>query len=385
MVRDPATSFFLIMICLIAILPVAVSGASVEGSRILFDCSTEGFPGFENQGPAGFSLFKAHLEESGYVVDDTISQKKNLGAISRSTLSGYSAIFIVNPLRTLSRSEVNLLTSFVENGGTLVVICDSPEARSPANLVLQKFDLSFQQEVLLNTRINALLNGAVVQCAIPVVYGPDDELEPFPRYEWVEPDRLAAIPDAMNLSSVYTLNGSADRVYDLVTGAECYGGERILMAVVPASNGTVIALGTKELLTNYRYSEDGWLTRILIFEMNHPPGDCDTGSFGVTYHPDRFSIKFRESRVSLFPLTLVNSDDQSVSIDISASDGLKEFFDPIETSLLLEAGEDATVYLRFRDREALYGYVQGEIVLTIAPAGNETEYIATIPFEAEHI
>jgi hypothetical protein len=384
-IRDPAISFFLVMICLAATFSVA-SGAIVDNSRIFFDCSTQGFPGFENQGPAGFSAFKTHLEESGCRVDDTISRGENLGVISSSTLSGYDTVFIVNPLRTLSRSEIDQLTSFAENGGTLVVVCDSPKARTPANLILQRFDLSFQRELLLNTKVNALPSSPVVQCAIPLGYGPDNELEPLPRYEWVEPDWLA-IPHATNQTRTCTLNGTAGRSYDLLTGTERYGGERVLMVAIPASNGTVIALGTKELLTNYRYAEGGHLTRVLtdLFEMNHLWGSCAMRSFGVAHYPDQFSIKFKEGKTSLFPLTLANSGDQPVSVDISASDTMKGFLDPVDMSLLLEAGENATVYFRFQDRESMYGYVQGDILLTISHIGSKAECTSTIPFEAEHV
>lgn len=382
-IRDPAISFFLVIICLAATFSV-VSGTNVDNSRVFFDCSTQGFPGFENQGPAGFSAFKTHLEESGCRVDDTISRGENLGVISSSTLSGYDTVFIVNPLRVFSRSEVNQLTAFAEDGGTLVVVCDSPKARSPANLILQRFDLLFQQELLLNTTINALPGSPVVQCAIPLNYGPDDALEPLPRYEWVKPDRLA-IPHATDWSRIYALNGTADRTYDLLTGTEGSGGERALMMAIPASDGTVIALGTKELLTNYRYAEGAHLTRVLmdLFE-GRSPGGCAIWNSGVAHYPDRLSIKFKEDMISLSSLTLTNFDDQPVSVDISASATIKDFLDPVDT-VLLEAGENATVYLRFQDREAMYGYVQGNILLTMSRTGSEAECTSVIPFEAERV
>ena len=99
----------------------------------------------------------------------------------------------------------------------------------------------------------------MVQCAF-TGYGPDNELEPLPRYEWVEPDWLV-IPQTNK--PVFTLNGTAGRSHDLLTGMEHYGGERVLMVAIPASNGTVIAFRTRNL-TNYRY----------------PEGAPDAGSYG---------------------------------------------------------------------------------------------------------
>lgn len=114
--------------------------------------------------------------------------------------------------------------------------------------------------------------------------------------------------------------------------------------------------------------------------------NCDEWIASPLIHsPDRISIKFKEDKSVLFPLSLTNTGEQSVSVTVSVPVIFRDVLQPMQSDLLLEPREDATLYLQFRDLEATHNYILGEISLIASISGRDAEYIVTIPFEAEHL
>lgn len=390
MIHNIKIAILILCFCLAALFPLAAA-APGDGSRIYFDMSTRGFPGFDNQGPAGFSVWKSDLVASGHSVDDTLSLDKSLGTLAHIDLLNYDVFVIVNPLRETTEDEREQITSFVNEGGSLVVICDTPAAIHGANLILQKYNISFKQEIHLNTKIDALPGTPSVNTAIPLNYGTvpvpgaDHKQELLPRYEWVEPDGHAR-PHTINQSSVYFMHGTSNHAFDLATGMEASAGEEILVMAAPVSEGAVIALGTKELLTNYRYDEGRHLVEHLMafIEDDYPDDDEKWIKTAVDYSPDRLSIPFLKDKVSIFPIFLTNTADEAVTVTVSVSDIFSGLLQPMRSTLQLEPEEDATLYLRFQDREEVYSYILGEISLFASAEGIDSVHIGTIPLEVEH-
>jgi len=350
---------FIVFIVLLVLIPVASGNSQINHSKIFFDLSTQGFFGLETDGPAGFNRFKQDVEDSGYSIDDNFASNKNLGFISKSTLDKSDTIVVINPKRSLKKHEISNLNEFIENGGSLIVICDSLDSIYHANQILDPFDISFKREYLLDTKIGIIKNKTInLKYSIPVEYRGSDR------------------------DSLFTINGTANFSKDILLETEQYEQEKTILIAGQKSKGKVIALGSKEPLTNHRYNENKELV-YLILQITES-ADI-TRKTEVIYSPSKLDILLVDRKVSIKTLTLENKGKNLVSVSIVVPEIFEEILVPVESTISLGPEETIDVYFIYQDKENKYGYIETEILLEVRDNRFNDTYIYKIPVKVVSI
>jgi len=338
---------------------MASGNSQINHSKIFFDISTQGFFGLETDGPAGFNRFKQDIEDLGYSIDDNFASNKNLGFISNSTLNERDTIVVINPKRSLGNNEISDLNEFIENGGNLIVICDSLDSIYPANQILGVFDISFKREYLLDTKIGILKNKTInLKYSIPVEYRGSDR------------------------DNLFTIKGTASFSKDVLLETEQYEQEKTILMVSKKSKGKVIALGSKEPLTNHRYSENKELVYLILQIIE---SDDIILKPEVIYTPSKLEILLVGRKVSLQSLTLENTGKNPVSVSIVVPEIFEGILVPIESTISLGPEETICVYFIYQDKENKYGYIETEILLEVKDNRFNDAYIYKIPVKVVSI
>ena len=359
MTRESHVIVFIVFIVLLVLIPVASGNSQINHSKIFFDLSTQGFFGLETDGPAGFNRFKQDIEDLGYSIDDNFASNKNLGFISKSTLDERDTIVVINPKRSLEIYESSDLNEFIENGGNLIVICDSLDSIYPANQILSISDISFKREYLLDTKIGILKNKTInLKYSIPVEYSGSDR------------------------DNLFTINGTANFSKDILLETEQYEQEKTILIASQKGKGKVIALGSKEPLTNHIYSEDKELVYLILRIIE---SDDITLKPEVTYTPLTLEIPFVEDKVSVKILILENTGKNSVSVSIVVPEIFEEVLVPIESTISLSPEEAIDFYFIYQDKENKYGYIETEILLEVKDNRFNDAYIYKIPVKVVSI
>ncbi|MDX8549478.1 hypothetical protein KHC33_01500 [Methanospirillum sp. J.3.6.1-F.2.7.3] len=356
---------------------------SVHASNIYFDESTQGFPGFLNQGPAGFSFLKSTLEGEGHNVDDALEKNFNLGRIPDKVKKGYQYIVIINPIRPLDADEITNITSNINAGIHIILICDNPSAIQNANQLLQKYGYYFQHELMENVTLSFLPSSPLVYHAIPLHSGTDETYE-FPLYEWIKPN-LLDLSYKKYLNESFTLNASSNRAYNFIDNVDTNPLNRTILTHIPVGNGSITALGSSELFTNARM-QDGEDLILLLLDI---PGS-------VSYKPKLtftpyWNIKHYEGKIVQFSVPLQNDDEYPLFLHYMVPEEMRALLTPADAFLTLEPGEKKTLYFQFQDSGQKYSRYQGDVMLNISVIGKspavlfDKEYSHTIPFYTEVI
>jgi hypothetical protein len=376
------------LICLavffsILLLP-AFSGAA---ETVLFDQTTLGFPGFDTMGPAGFSFLKSSLEQSGYNTADSVSKGANFGVINQVSLKGVNNFFIVNPMRPLSVDEQNLLSLFVKNGGDLFIICDSPHAVNVSNSILRNYGLSFQNIQLEGVTLSFLQNMSLVNQAIPLLFG--DMSTELPVYEWTTPSTLE--PAYLKyMDSSILVNSTYESWNDSNGNRSATGGEKILLASILEGKGSVTALGTSELFTNYRMDEGEVLINYIL-DLTDLNKVMASNLKSVIDYPDIWRLRFMEDKVHLFQFELKNKTNYPFLVSVIASDRISALLEPANTTILLEPSENKTINYRFHDYNQEYCVIGDELLFNVSIQDErfssvlDREFSNKIILNAEHM
>lgn len=204
--------------------------------NIYFELSVDGFFGLENHGPSGFGEFRDDLEESGYYVRDNFLESNDLGSISKTALGSSDIYVLINLKRSISTDEQEALGEYVQEGGNIIVICDSPESVPYTNQVLQQFNLSFEQRVILCPKI--ILNNRTFHFdyAIPLNESLSDK----------SASSISEGRDSTRIDATYEPDKSQSNNYETSP----------IFISKPVEEGKVVAIGTKEFLKNDRYAQD---------------------------------------------------------------------------------------------------------------------------------
>lgn len=372
---------FIMVILSLGMLITITSGAN---EIVLFDQTLLGFPGFDNQGPAGFSDLKNFLEKSGFNVMDSVSKRINFGIITDVVLKKANYYFIVNPMRVPNANEIDLLSSYVTKGGNLFLICDSPEAINNSNMIAKKYGLSFQNEQLEGVNLSFLQNSPQVNRAIPLAFGGDDT-----SYEWIDEYSLEpSYKKYMNSSII--LNATAEHSHDLVNGTENNAGERIVLANIQEGKGSVTALGTSELFTNNRMDEGEAMVQYL-FNLSKAGKKLAPEYKPALTYPKVWYVKFSGNKTNQFPITFTNNEKFPLSVSIIIPERIRDLLEPAEVSLRLEPNEMKNILYLFHDYNQKYSNIWDEIVLNVSIEGgtitalSDKKYSGTIILSAEQI
>ncbi|MCQ1536901.1 DUF4350 domain-containing protein [Methanosarcina sp. KYL-1] len=353
-------SIFLIFI--IFLIPSPVIAGSEEGNHIFFDLSTKGFFGLQNSGPAGFSELAGGLESLGYVVNDNSMTNSNFGYLAESNLQESDLVVIINPKRSLENTETSNLMNFVENGGNLIVICDSPESIFNSNLILDPYDIYFKREYLLNTHVNISKNKSVnLGCSIPLE-------------EWKVYTESTAFEE-----NPFRLNGSSEISKDLFFEEERIGEEHTILMAKNFRQGKVIALGNKDFLTNYRFNEN---RELLYLVLNYIESEDNEEMQELSYRPSEFSIPFKDGKISFVEFSLENKNNKSpVYGSIEIPEILRDVVVPFESNFTIGPGENLDLNFLCRNLNDEYGYVKTTIVLKVRYNEFSEPYVYKIPVE----
>ncbi|AKB24322.1 hypothetical protein MSMTP_0853 [Methanosarcina sp. MTP4] len=357
-----STKRSVILILTILLIPSPVIAGGVGENHIFFDLSTEGFFGLQSRGPAGFSELAEDLESFGYIVNDNFMSNSNFGYLAEPSLHESDIVVIINPKRSLDNIETLYLMNFVENGGNLIVICDSPDSVFNSNLILDPYDIYFKREYLLNTHVNISSNKSInLGYSIPL-----DEWEVYtghPKEFDENPLRLKGISEV-----------SRDLFSEEISGEEY----TILMAK-NFQQGKVIALGNKDFLTNYRFNEN---KELLYFILNYIECEDEEGMQGLSYNPSELYIPLKDGKISFVGLSLENKNNKSaayVSVEIPGI--LKDVVVPVESNFTI--GPDEILDLNFpcQNLSSEYWYIKTKIALKVRYNEFSEPCIYKIPIE----
>ena len=209
------------------------ASTDAEQYDIFFDISGEGFFGLLNDGPSGFTEMVEDIEDLGYDINDNFMTNSNLGFISKNTLRKADIFIVINPKRDFADDEKVALYDFVEDGGNLIVICDSLSSINTTNQLLEHFGIAFRKEIILNPEIN--FNGSNMTFNYAVPFSDNSS-----HLSQTDSEELFHI----NCSQQSNRNTKA--VHENNT----------IMLTKGWSEGKITFLGTKEFLKNERYQQN---------------------------------------------------------------------------------------------------------------------------------
>ncbi|WP_406657581.1 DUF4350 domain-containing protein [Methanolobus sp. ZRKC2] len=229
------------LICLIALVIVLISTACASTEQrqsiIFVDISGGGFFGLNNNGPAGFSTMVENTEDLGYVIDDNFMANSNLGFISKTSLKQVDIYVIINTKRDFADDEKAALYDFVENGGNLIVICDSLNSIDATNRLLKQFDVAFSKEIILNPKINFNDSNMTFNYAVPIT-----KID----------SHIYRTIDFEDSEELFRINSSRQAR----RGNETKDENTTIVLAKRVSEGNIAIFGTKEFLKNNRYEQD---------------------------------------------------------------------------------------------------------------------------------
>jgi len=113
-----------------------------HSGTIIFDNSA-GFFGIEDDSSVGLSTLRWELESEGFEVTDNLGMQEKADTITERLLSRADVLIIVNPNRYLDWDETDLIRDFVEEGGNLLLISDTPESSAYMNAFSRRFGVEF--------------------------------------------------------------------------------------------------------------------------------------------------------------------------------------------------------------------------------------------------
>ncbi|MEZ5335172.1 MAG: DUF4350 domain-containing protein [Methanolobus sp.] len=229
----------------------------------------------DNEGSAGFSEMVEDIEDSGYIVRDNFMDNSNLGFISEEELQTTDIFVIINPRRDFSSDEIELIYNFVNDGGNLIVICDSLGSVNTTNQLLGQFALAFSNEVILNPEVSFNASKKTFNYAVPLATTNSN------TYHTVDSEELWRINCSQKLSE------DTELPYE----------NRTLMLIKKPSEGTVTILGTKEFLKNDRYQQDKgiWHYILAILTRDSTPSCIILNPFEIQLpanNPEFFNTTF---------------------------------------------------------------------------------------------
>lgn len=133
---------FLVVIAIITIAFVYVGNSATSSSTIVFDTST-GFFGIDSESSVGMSLLRDELMLEGFDATDNVLMNIEGDEITNSLISRSNVLVLVNPNREFNKNEINLIKNFVNDGGKLLLVSDSPESSEYMNDISKIFGGEF--------------------------------------------------------------------------------------------------------------------------------------------------------------------------------------------------------------------------------------------------
>ena len=219
---------FVIVILLMLSLPMYANSQKTHSGTIIFDNSV-GFFGIDDDSSVGLSTLSWELESVGFEVSDNLEMQEKADTISEKLLNRSDVLIIVNPNRYLGWVETDLIRDFVEGGGKLLLISDTPESSEKMNAFSRRFGVEFLDyylgdEIEINSSISELFF-----------------ISPVPLALEKEPE--------VSLQTDFTEAKEWHSVWELPEG-EIEGGNFTVFAGIRYGTGSIAFLGDKDILLN---------------------------------------------------------------------------------------------------------------------------------------
>lgn len=283
------------LVCFIGIL---FNSGTAFGSTIVFDNSV-GFYGIDSEGSLGLSILKEELEFEGFDVTDNLHMKVESAKVTDALVGRANILVLVNPTRRFETEEIDLIKDFVENGGKLILVSDTPESARYMNGLSRKFGGEFLEYFLGNN--------------LTLSYGGNKTrlISPIPLDLGVEPEiSLQTELDAKVWFSVWERPGEiVKRDNFTVFGGVRYG------------EGSVAFLGDKDVLLNENIVKGDnlqFVQSIFNWLVYEKPRDT------VAYSPGQLEFVDEKGRISVSKLMIKNTGNVNQTLRFKVPSYLTE-------------------------------------------------------------
>jgi hypothetical protein len=287
--RKIIIGLFVITTALILSLPMYANSQITHSGTIIFDNSV-GFFGIEDDSSVGLSTLRWELEFEGFEVTDTLEMQEKADTITSRLLNRTDVLIIMNPTRYLDWEETDLIRDFVEAGGKLLLISDTPESSAKMNAFSRRFGVKFLDyylgdEIEIDSNISELLF-----------------ISPVPLALEEEPE--------VSLQTNFTEAKEWHSVWEL-PGGEIEGGNFTVFAGIRYGNGSIAFLGDKDILLNeYIMKGDNldFIMSIFTWFEHEKPDDA------IVYSSDKLDFYVTKGKASILGLRMENRGDVNQSL-----------------------------------------------------------------------
>ena len=280
---------FVIVISLMLSLPLYANSQKTHSGTIIFDNSV-GFFGIEDDGSVGLSTLRWELESEGFEVIDNLEMLVNADTITKTLLNRTDVLIIVNPKRCLDWEEMDLIKDFVEGGGKLLLISDTPESSANMNAFSSRFGVEFLNyylgdEIVIDSNIGELFFISPVPLSLEK--GPEVSIQ-------------TNFTEAKAWHSVWEMPGRKIEEENFT-----------VFAGIRYGNGSIAFLGDKDILLNANIMQGDnldFIMSIFTWFEHEKPDDA------IVYSSDKLDFYVTKGKASTLGLRIENSGDVNQSL-----------------------------------------------------------------------
>ena len=280
---------FVIVTALMLCLPMYANSEKTHSGTIIFDNSV-GFFGIDDDRSVGLSTLRWELEFEGFEVSDNLEMQEKADTITKKLLNRTDVLIIVNPKRCLDWEETDLIIDFVEGGGKLLLISDTPESSANMNAFSSRFGVEFLNyylgdEIEIDSNISELFFISPVPLA------------------------LEKVPEVA-VQTDFTGAKAWHSVWELPVG-EIEGGNFTVFAGISYCNGSIAFLGDKDILLNENIMKGDnldFVMSIFTWFEHEKPTDI------IVYSSDKLELFVTKGKTSTTGLRMENRGNVNQSL-----------------------------------------------------------------------
>ncbi len=272
--------FLRILLIILGIVFYLASSTASPTTSVVFDTST-GFFGIDSQSSVGMSTLRDELMLEGFDAADNVLMNIEADEITDRLLKRSNVLVLVNPNREFSEKEKDLVKNFVENGGKLLLVSDTPESAEYMNDLSMIFGAEFLGGYYLGQSLTAhATNEYLVSHGVNTI----SLTTPTPLRTFVQPE----ISIKTGFMPARAWFSRWEQPADVISNDTF-----VIFAGLKHGNGKVAFLGDKDILLNGNIVREDDLQFILtVFNWlaDKEPRSIRTG-ISVELEPELLKIK----------------------------------------------------------------------------------------------
>lgn len=312
-------------------------------STVVFDTST-GFFGIDSESSVGLSILKEELELEGFYVTDNVLMNIEADEVTKRLLQRADVLVLVNPNRDFSSGEMDLVKNFVNGGGKLLLICDTPESAENMNELSRTFSVEFMGNYFLGDDLvisSQNISPVHLTSAIPL----DLKVE-------TEVSLQSGEIDAKKWFSVW------ERPEEIIKRDNF-----TVFARVRYGKGSVAFLGDKDVLLNENIVKGDNLQFVqsifdrLTYEM---PEKTDNR---IVYYPNQLSFVVEKGKISVASLRIENKGDVNQTLRFKVPSYLTETMNIDREVLDISPDETMMIRIEITGMGGNYSHVSDFIIV----------------------